>query len=107
LHHNENTAQLEIRKGKWVDVLSSRRKRDGKPEVKCALPIPTIANRCELLNNLNQPTSNTVENTLDKKSDNELEQKGIEARASARCRKHQMTRKDDFLWSTGLSKREI
>jgi hypothetical protein len=46
-----------------------------------------------------------VENTIDRKSDDELELKGTEARTSGRCRKHPTTRKDDFLWSTGLSKR--
>jgi hypothetical protein len=48
-----------------------------------------------------------VENTLDRKSDGELEQKGTEAQTSGRCRKHPITRKDDFLGSTGLSKRVI
>jgi hypothetical protein len=38
----------------------------------------------------------TVENTLDRKSDDELQQKGIKAQASGRCRKHPITRKDDF-----------
>jgi hypothetical protein len=37
-----------------------------------------------------------VENTLDRKSDDELEQKGTKARTSARCRKYPITRKDDF-----------
>jgi hypothetical protein len=36
------------------------------------------------------------ENTLDRKSDNELEQKGTEVWTSGRCRKHPVTRKDEF-----------
>jgi hypothetical protein len=36
-----------------------------------------------------------VENTLDRKSDDKLEQKGTEALMSGRCRKHPITRKDD------------
>jgi hypothetical protein len=37
-----------------------------------------------------------VENALDRKSDDGLEQKGNEAQTSGRCRKHPVTRKDDF-----------
>jgi hypothetical protein len=37
-----------------------------------------------------------VENTLDRKSDNKLGQKGTEAGTSGSCRKHPITRKDDF-----------
>jgi hypothetical protein len=48
-----------------------------------------------------------VENTLDRKIYDELEQKGTEAQASDRCRKRPVTRKDDLLCSTGLSKRVI
>jgi hypothetical protein len=33
---------------------------------------------------------------LDRKSDDELEAKGTEAWTSGRCRKHPITRKDDF-----------
>jgi hypothetical protein len=45
-----------------------------------------------------------VENTLDRKNDDELEQKGTEARTSGRCRKHPITRKNNFLWSICLSR---
>jgi hypothetical protein len=48
-----------------------------------------------------------VENILDRKSDDKLEQNGTKARTSGRCRKYPVTRRDDILWSTGLSKRVI
>jgi hypothetical protein len=38
----------------------------------------------------------TVENMLERKSEDELEQKGTEARTSGRCRKRPITRKCDF-----------
>jgi ATP phosphoribosyltransferase len=55
LHHNENSTQLELKKGNWVHVPSLRQKRDSKPQVQYTLPVPTIANHYELLNNINQP----------------------------------------------------
>jgi hypothetical protein len=54
LHHNDNSTQFKLKKGNWVHVPSSRRKRDSKPEVHYTLQIPNIANHYELLNNLNQ-----------------------------------------------------
>jgi hypothetical protein len=66
-HHNKNSTQLELKKGNWVHVLSSCQKRDSKPKVNYTLPIPTIANRYELLNNLNQPTNTTLNQRLEVK----------------------------------------
>jgi hypothetical protein len=40
-------------------------KRDSKPEVHYTLPVPTIANCYELLNNLNQPTNTTLNQRLE------------------------------------------
>jgi hypothetical protein len=59
--------QLELKKGNWVHVPTSRRKRDSKPQVKYILPVPTIGNRCELLNNLNQPTNTSLNRRLEVK----------------------------------------
>jgi hypothetical protein len=67
LHHNENSTQLELKKGNWVHVPPLRWKRDRKPQVQYTLPIPTIANRYELLNNLNQLTNTTLTRRLDVK----------------------------------------
>jgi hypothetical protein len=38
---------------------------------------------------------------IDRKSEDKSEQKETEARTSGRHRRHPITRKDDFLWSTG------
>jgi hypothetical protein len=58
---------LEVKKGNWVHVPPSRWKRDSKPEVHYTLPIPTIANRCELLINVNQPANTTLNQRLEVK----------------------------------------
>jgi hypothetical protein len=65
LHHNENSTQLELKKGNWVHVPSSRWKRDSTPQIQYTLPIPTVANRYELLNNFNQQMNTTLNQRLE------------------------------------------
>jgi hypothetical protein len=66
-------------KRNWVHVPSSHQKRGSKPEVHYTLPIPTIANRYELLNNLNQPKNTTHNHRAEVKSktkDRKIKTKG-------------------------------
>jgi hypothetical protein len=75
---------LELKKGNWVHVPSSHRKRDSKP-VHYTLPVPTISNRYELLNNLNQPMNTTLNQRLEVKP--KTEDRKIETKAR---RKHKL-----------------
>jgi hypothetical protein len=76
---------LEPTKGNWLHAPSSRRQKVSKPEVQYTFPIPTIANRYELLNNLNQPTNTTLNQKLDVKLKTGVEKIRTKAR-----RKHKV-----------------
>jgi hypothetical protein len=76
---------LEPTEGNWLHVPSSHQKRVSKLEVQYTLPIPTIANCYELLNNLNQLTNTTLNQKLEVKQKTEVKKIRTKAR-----RKHKI-----------------